>query len=1016
MSGIKNIKKKLKGFQVRPPNAEVIKKVLLHIPYVVVFYVVNKCTWLYQYCRGSTVVDRLMVLLMNYPLAFKKLLPSIQPKSLAAGTIAAVSVWAVVYFKGKNGKKFRKGEEYGSARWGNEKDIAPFIDPVFENNILLTQTERLTMNSRPKKPKYARNKNVIVIGGSGSGKTRFYVKPQLMQMPDNVSFVVTDPKGTIIVECGKMLARGTPKKDKNGKILRDKNGRVVMAPYKIKVLNTINFAKSMHYNPFHYIRSEKDILKLVNTIMVNTKGEGEKSSEDFWTKAERLLYCALIGYIYYEAPEEEQNFSTLLEFINASETREEDEEFKNAVDLIFEELERDEPNHFAVRQYKKYKLAAGVVCSKRLLNQAVGKSLRTHNLKPKKGAQVMRKNEKITALYERLSRDDFGKDDDQQRESNSISNQKAMLEEFAARQGFTNLVHFTDDGISGTCFDRPGFLAMMKEVEAGNVEYLCIKDMSRMGRDYLKVGQIMEILRQRGVRLIAINDGVDSARGDDDFTPFRNIMNEYYARDTSRKIRSTFQSKGKSGKHLTGTVIYGYLWNEARDQWLVDPEAADVVKRIFAMTIEGYGPYQIASKLKEEKVLIPSAYLAQHGEGVNKNKTFKDVYGWGSSTICNILEKREYLGHTINFKTRKHFKDKKSHYVPEDEWTIFENTHEAIIDQQTFDLVQKIRGNVRRYPDGWGEAAPLTGLLYCADCGGKMYVHRTNNGKRISQYTCSQYSKVPVGKLCTTQHRINEDVVLSLVSEMLKAIAEYAKHDRAEFVRVVQEAQSSQQTAEVRKQRTRLATAKQRVSELEVLLCKIYEDNILGKLSDSRYATLDAQYEKEQSELTAEISVLEKAVKSYEKHEKDADRFIALIDKYENFDKLTIAMLNEFIEKILVHERDRKGSIQTTQEVEIYFNFVGRFVPPAFGEVELTPEELEEIRKREERKDRLHQNYLKRKASGAQKRYEDKIKGRKKAEIEAKKAAIRAEDIAKGVFVPVSSLPQREPMKGVQTA
>ena len=469
-------------------------------------------------------------------------------------------------------------------------------------------------------------------------------------------------------------------------------------------------------------------------------------------------------------------------------------------------------------------------------------------------------------------------------------------------------------------------------------------------------------------------------------------------------------------EHLTGTVIYGYLWNEARDQWLVDPEAADVVKRIFAMTIEGYGPYQIASKLKEEKILIPSAYLAQHGEGVNKNKTFKDVYGWGSSTICNILEKREYLGHTINFKTRKHFKDKKSHYVPEDEWTIFENTHEPIIDQQTFDLVQKIRGNVRRYPDGWGEAAPLTGLLYCADCGGKMYVHRTNNGKRISQYTCSQYSKVPVGKLCKTQHRINEDVVLSLVSEMLKAIAEYAKHDRAEFVRVVQEAQSSQQTTEVRKQRTRLATAKQRVSELEVLLCKIYEDNILGKLSDSRYATLDAQYEKEQSELTAEISALEKAIRSYEKHEKDADRFIALIDKYENFDKLTIAMLNEFIEKILVHERDRKGSIQTTQEVEIYFNFVGRFVPPAFGEVELTPEELEEIRKREERKDRLHQNYLKRKASGSQKRYEDKIKGRKKAEIEAKKAAIRAEDIAKGVFVPVSSLPQKEPMKGVQTA
>lgn len=982
------IREKLQKIQVK-------RLVILNLPYFFIFYVADKGSWLYRHCLGESMVQRLGVMLVNFRLAFLSWLPSVALQDLAVGVLVAGALKLVVYYRSKNAKKFRQGVEYGSARWGNRKDIEPFMDPVFENNVILTETERLTMNSRPKAPKYARNKNVIVIGGSGSGKTRFYVKPNLMQMTDHVSYVVTDPKGTIIVECGKMLVNGG---------------------YRIKVLNTINFKKSMHYNPFHYIRSEKDILKLVNTIIANTKGEGEKSTEDFWVKAERLLYSALIGYIWYEAPEEEQNFSTLLEFINASETREDDEEFKNAVDELFEELEAENPEHFAVRQYRKYKLAAGVVCSKRLLNQAVGKSLRTHNLKPKKGAQVMRKNEKITALYERLSRDDFGKDDDQQRESNSISNQKAMLEEFAARQGFTNIVHFTDDGISGTCFDRPGFLAMMKEVEAGNVEYLCIKDMSRMGRDYLKVGQIMEILRQRGVRLIAINDGVDSARGDDDFTPFRNIMNEYYARDTSRKIRSTFQSKGKSGKHLTGTVIYGYLWNEARDQWLVDPEAAEVVKRIFAMTIEGYGPYQIASKLKEEKILIPSAYLAQHGEGVNKNKTFKDVYGWGSSTICNLLEKREYLGHTINFKTRKHFKDKKSHYVPEDEWTIFENTHEAIIDQQTFDLVQKIRGNVRRYPDGWGEAAPLTGLLYCADCGGKMYVHRTNNGKRISQYTCSQYTKVPCGTLCKTQHRINEDVVLSLVSEMLKAIAEYAKHDRAEFVRVVQEAQSSQQTAEVRKQRTRLATAKQRVSELEVLLCKIYEDNILGKLSDSRYATLDAQYEKEQSELTAEISVLEKAVKSYEKHEKDADRFIALIGKYENFDKLTIAMLNEFIEKILVHERDRKGSIQTTQEVEIYFNFVGRFVPPAFGEVELTPEELEEIRKREERKDRLHQNYLKRKASGAQKRYEDKIKERKKAEIEAKKAAIRAEDIAKGVFVPVSSLPQREPMKGVQSA
>ena len=614
---------------------------------------------------------------------------------------------------------------------------------------------------------------------------------------------------------------------------------------------------------------------------------------------------------------------------------------------------------------------------------------------------------KITALYERLSRDD-----DQQGESNSIANQKKLLESYAAQHGFPNPVHFTDDGISGTRFDRPGFMALMREVEAGNVEYLCLKDMSRMGRDYLKVGQIMEILRQKGVRLIAVNDGVDSARGDDDFTPFRNIMNEFYCRDTSRKIRSTFQAKGKSGKHLTGTVIYGYLWNETRDKWLVDPEAAEVVKRIYQMTIDGMGPYQIAKKLSEEQVLIPSAYLAQHGEGVNKNKTFKDIYGWGSSTVVEILKKREYLGHTVNFKTRKHYKDKKSHYVPEDEWTIFENTHEAIIDQQTFDLVQKIRSSVRRYPNGWGETAPLTGLLYCADCGGKMYVHRTNNGKRISQYTCSQYSKVPVGVLCKTQHRINESVVMELISELLKAIAEYANHDRAEFIRVVQEAQDSQQTAEVRKKKTRLATIKTRLKELEVLLCKIYEDNILGKLPDNRYATLDTQYGKEQAELTEEIFSLEASLTAYEKNKKSAENFISLIDKYQSFDNLTITMLNEFIDKILVHERDRKGSTQTTQEIEVYFNFVGRFVPPAFGEVELTPEELEELRKREERKDRLHQNYLKRKANGKQKEYEERTKARKKAEIEARKQAIRTEDIARGVFIPVSSLPKLEPRKG----
>ena len=617
------------------------------------------------------------------------------------------------------------------------------------------------------------------------------------------------------------------------------------------------------------------------------------------------------------------------------------------------------------------------------------------------------RNEKITPLYERLSRDD-----ELQGESNSISNQKQMLEDFARRNGLPNPTHFTDDGISGTRFDRPGFLAMMEEVEAGRVEAIVIKDMSRLGRDYLKVGQVMEVLRQRGVRLIAINDGVDSLKGDDDFTPFRNIMNEFYARDTSRKIRSVFKSKGMSGKHLTGTVIYGYLWDEKREHWLVDEEAAEVVRRIFSLTLEGYGPYQVACKLSADRIEIPVVHLARFNEGVNRSKPVKDPYGWGSSTIVNILKKREYLGHTINFKTRKHFKDKKSHYVSEDEWTIFENTHEAIIDQQTFDLVQKIRSNVRRYPNGWGEAAPLTGLLYCADCGGKMYVHRTNNGRRISQYTCSNYTKIPCGTLCPTQHRINESAVLTLVSDTLRAIAEYSRNDRTEFIHTLQETQVSQQSADISKKRRRLAAAQKRAGELEKLICKIYEDNALGKLPDARYRALDAQYAKEQDALEIEIVELEKAVTGYEQSQKSAEKFIALIDKYENFDTLTNTMLNEFVEKILVHERARKGSQDTTQEIEIYFNFLGRYIPPSLQPVPLTPEEQEELQKKEERKDRLHQNYLKRKASGAQKQYEDKIKAKKKAEMDAKKALIRAEDMNKGVFSTIGQLPKEEPRKG----
>ncbi len=337
VSGIaKDLKAIPKNLKAKTGNLDKKKLVLMNLPYVLAGYFCDKIAWLWRVSPGQDASAKMMAVMAGMEDLFSNPLPSFYPKDLLIGVCCGVALRLAVYFKAKNAKKFRQGVEYGSARWGNAKDIEPYMDSEFENNILLTQTERLMMSGRPKQPKYARNKNILVIGGSGSGKTRFFVKPNLMQM--HSSFVVTDPKGTVLIECGKMLKKGK---------------------YKIKVLNTINFAKSMHYNPFAYLRSEKDILKLVNTIIVNTKGEGQQSGEDFWVKAEKLYYTALIAYIWYEAPEEEQNFAMLIDMIDASEAREDDENFKNAVDLLFDELEEKDPNHFAVRQYKKYKLAAG---------------------------------------------------------------------------------------------------------------------------------------------------------------------------------------------------------------------------------------------------------------------------------------------------------------------------------------------------------------------------------------------------------------------------------------------------------------------------------------------------------------------------------------------------------------------------------------------------------------------------------------------------------------------------------
>ncbi len=335
---------------------DIKKLILLNMPYILLGLFATNFGEAWRMAQGADVSEKFLSLVAVLPGALQSFWPSLHPLDLLVGLCCGVGLRLAVYLKSKNAKKYRHGLEYGSARWGTREDIAPYVDPVFQNNVILTKTESLTMNSRPKDPKTARNKNVLVIGGSGSGKTRFWLKPNLMQM--HSSYVVTDPKGTILVECGKMLQRGAPKLGKDGKPMKDKHGKVIYEPYRIKVLNTINFKKSMHYNPFAYIHSEKDILKLVTTLIANTKGEG-KAGDDFWVKAETLLYCALIGYIHYEAPVEEQNFSTLIEFINAMEVREDDEEFKNPVDLMFDALETEKPNHFAVRQYKKYKLAAG---------------------------------------------------------------------------------------------------------------------------------------------------------------------------------------------------------------------------------------------------------------------------------------------------------------------------------------------------------------------------------------------------------------------------------------------------------------------------------------------------------------------------------------------------------------------------------------------------------------------------------------------------------------------------------
>ena len=616
----------------------------------------------------------------------------------------------------------------------------------------------------------------------------------------------------------------------------------------------------------------------------------------------------------------------------------------------------------------------------------------------------MNQKARITALYERLSRDD-----DLQGESNSIQNQKCILIEYAEHNGYKNVMHFTDDGVSGTRFDRPNFMAMMNLVNEGKVCAIIVKDMSRLGRDYLKVGQIMELLRQREVRLIAINDNVDSFSGDDDFTPFRNIMNEWYARDASKKIKSVFQAKGKAGKHISSCPPYGYKKSpDDKNSWIIDEEAAEVVQRIFNLVLQGKGAYQIARILESDKVEIPAVHLAKIGMGLNWRSKDGNKYRWSSYTIASMLKKREYLGHTVNFKTRKHFKDKKSHYVSEDNWTVFENTQPPIIDQETFDNVQRLRGSIRRYPDGWGKVHPLSGLLFCSDCGSVMYVHRNNNGKREPYFVCSKYRGVrKKEEYCKDAHRIKGENVTILITEMLKAITDFAESDKEKFLSAISDTQETQRSEDIKSIQKKLSAATERIEELEKLICRIYEDYILEKLPDDRYKMLDSRYSEEQAELNKQKDDLESKLNTYKSKSKDINKFLALIEKYQNFDTLTPIMLNELIEKIVVYPRDKKHSINTTQRVDIYFNFIGNFIPPNFYNGSSTIDE-DLLSKKEKQRERNHRNYLKRKANGKQQAYEERVKESRKKAIDDKKKAIREEDIANGVFIPVSEI-RKEP-------
>ena len=562
---------------------------------------------------------------------------------------------------------------------------------------------------------------------------------------------------------------------------------------------------------------------------------------------------------------------------------------------------------------------------------------------------------KITALYERLSRDD-----ELQGESNSITNQKHFLEDYARKNGFVNIRHFTDDGVSGTTFDREGFQSMIAEVEAGNVAVIIVKDMSRFGRDYLKVGFYTEVMfKEKGVRFIAINNGIDSSnQQDSDFTPFLNIMNEWYARDSSRKIQAIFKARMQEGKRVSPSVPYGYRRDpDDKQHLIIDPEPAAVVRRIFKLVLEGNGVNRIADILYADKILIPSAYAEKYYPENQHSKSFHDPIRWTNQTIIHILEKREYMGHTVLGKTiSESYKTKKRRKATEDELMIFENTHEAIIDEETWNNVQRLIETKRRPKKNGAPPCRLSRLLYCADCGSKLS-HRYNSRNKYdadNSYGCSSYRQYT--RNCT-MHYIRVSVVEKLILETIREVSAYALSNEKEFVKKVREASDVQQEATMKEYRRRLGKAKRGHEELDDLVKKLYESFATGKIPEKHFDRLLSGYDNEQTTLEAEMQELQTGLDRYGADSVRADRFLELVKRYTDFSELTTPMLNEFIEKVVVHEAD-KSTGDRVQKVDIYLNFIGAFTVPKMEAALTAEQEAREQRKLQARNREREQNRL----------------------------------------------------------